>query len=111
MSGGASASATVAILRAGSVVGGGIFVVGLVLAGVRGNAAGPALAPAALLSGLVALEPRAWLSAAAITLIVTPAAGLLATAFECARTDRRSMLIAVLLVAILAASIAIAVLV
>ena len=111
MSGGTNTSATVAILRAGSIIGGGIFVVGLALSGVRGNGAGPAMAPATLLPGLIALQPRAWLSAATVALMVTPAAGLLATAFECAGTDRRSMLIAVLLVTILATSIAIAVLV
>jgi uncharacterized membrane protein len=106
---GSSSSGTVAVLRAGSVLGGGLFVVGLVLAGVRGNSSGSALAPTALASGLIGLDPRAWLTGATLTLIATPAVGLVTTAVECARTDRRSMLIAVLLVGILATSIAIAV--
>jgi hypothetical protein len=105
----APSMATAAVLRVGSLGSVFGFIVGLALAVARPEAS-HALVPLQVLPAqLVSLEPGAWLTAAAVLLIVTPAAGLLATATEFAGLDRRSMLLALALFVLLVTSVLLAI--
>jgi hypothetical protein len=58
--------------------------------------------PAELLDGLAGLEPRSWASLGTYVLVVTPAIGLLTSAFEYARVgDRRTTLLAIAVLGVL----------
>ncbi len=65
---------------------------------------------AALVAGLLALDPWALATAGTYVVIVTPALGLLATAWEYAGiADRRSVLLAVAVLGVLAVSVVVAI--
>jgi uncharacterized membrane protein len=65
---------------------------------------------AALVTGLLALDPWALASAGTYVVIVTPAIGLLATAWEYAGiADRRTVLLALAVLAVLAVSVVVAI--
>ncbi len=65
---------------------------------------------AALVAGLLALDPWALASAGTYVVILTPALGLLATAWEYADiADRRTVLLAVTVLGVLALSVVVAV--
>ena len=66
---------------------------------------------AAVFHGLLAMNPWAWASLGTFAVVLTPAIGLLVTAYEYATvSDRRTFLLAIAVVAILALSAAVAVL-
>jgi uncharacterized membrane protein len=69
---------------------------------------GGALDPASAVAGLGTLDPRAWASAGVLVLIATPVVGLVTTAAEHWRPDRRFALVALLVLLVLAVSLAIA---
>ena len=104
----ASSRWTVAVLRAGAVVAGIGFTVGLVLALVKGGATTGPVAIGDVAPGLIRLDPSAWLTTACIVLICTPAAALVTTAFESWGTDRRSVTVCGLLLLIFAVSVFVA---
>ena len=104
----ATSRVTVAVLRAGAVVAGIGYIVGLVLAVTKGSATTTPVAIGDVAPGLVRLDPSAWLTAASIVLICTPAAALVTTAFESWRTDRRSVAVCGLLLLIFAGSVFVA---
>jgi uncharacterized membrane protein len=104
----ATSRATVAVLRAGAAVAGIGFIVGLVLAVVKGAATTGPIALGDVAPGLLRLDPSAWLTAACIVLICTPATALVTTAFESWATDRRSVAVCGLLLLIFAASVFVA---
>lgn len=62
----------------------------------------------AIPAGLLALDPSSWLTASALVLIGTPAAALVATAFEFARVDRRFVAICAILFCIFGGSVLLA---
>ena len=65
----------------------------------------------AVLEGLVAFTPWAWASAGAYAVLATPVIGLLVTAGEYwSVSDRRTVLLAAAVIAVLAASVVVAVL-
>lgn len=65
----------------------------------------------ALVAGLVSLAPWAWASLGTLTVVATPALGLLATAYEYASvSDRRTVLLALAVLAILGGSAIVAIL-
>jgi uncharacterized membrane protein len=104
----ATSRATVAVLRAGAVVAGIGFIVGLGLALAKGTATTGPVAIGDVAPGLVRLDPSAWLTGASIVLICTPAAALVTTAFEFRGTDRRSVAVCGLLLLIFAVSVFVA---
>jgi uncharacterized membrane protein len=104
----ATSRVTVAVMRAGAVVAGIGYIVGLVLAVAKGTTSTSPVAIGDVASGLARLDPSAWLTAASIVLICTPAAALLTTAFESWRTDRRSVAVCGLLLLIFAVSVFVA---
>lgn len=66
---------------------------------------------AAVLDGLVSLTPWAWATAGAYAIVLTPVAGLLATAWEYSTiSDRRSVWLAVAVIGVLAVSASVALL-
>ena len=66
---------------------------------------------AAVLDGLLALTPWAWATAGAYAIVLTPAAGLIATASEYASiSDRRTVWLALAVLGVLALSTTIALL-
>jgi len=65
----------------------------------------------AVLDGLLAMNPWAWASLGTFAVVLTPAIGLLVTAYEYATvSDRRTVLLAIAVVAILVLSAVVAVL-
>ena len=104
----ATSRVTVAVLRAGAVVAGIGFIVGLGLAVAAGSAATGPVAIGDVAPGLLRLDPSAWLTAASMVLICTPAAALVTTAFEFWGTDRRSVEVCGLLLLIFAVSVFVA---
>jgi uncharacterized membrane protein len=104
-----SSRATVAVLTAGSLLSAGMFLVAVLLV-VAGRPGGPASAldPVSALFGLAALDPHAWASVGVLVLLATPVVGLLATTAEYWRPERRFALVALLVLAILAVSLAVA---
>jgi hypothetical protein len=103
---------TSAALTAGAVVAGALFAVALVLEvlGVEPGS-GEISDIAAVLQGLVELTPWAWASAGAYAVVATPVIGLLVTAAEYRSVeDRRTLLLAVAVLAVLSTSVVVAVL-
>jgi len=101
--------ATVAVLTAGSLLSAGLFLIAILLvAAGRPAGSGGALDPASAVAGLGALDPRAWASAGVLVLIATPVLALVTTAAEYWRPDRRFALVALLVLLVLAVSLAIA---
>ena len=103
---------TSATLTAGVVVAGVFFAVALILElGGNDPGSGEMTDIAAVLDGLVALTPWAWATAGAYAVLATPVLGLLVTAWEYWSVgDRRTVLLAVAVVAVLAASAVVAIL-
>lgn len=104
----ATSRVTVTVLRAGALVAGIGFIVGLVLALAKGGAATGTVAIGDVAPGLLRLDPSAWLTAACIALICTPATALGTTAFESWASDRRSVAVCGLLLLIFAVSVFVA---
>jgi uncharacterized membrane protein len=104
----ATSRTTVAVLRAGAVIAGIGFIVGLVLALVKGGATTGPVAIGDVVPGLLRLDAPAWLTAASIVLICTPAAALVTSAVESWGTDRRSVAVCGLLLLIFAGSVFVA---
>ncbi len=104
----ATSRATTTVMRAGALIAGIGFIVGLVLALGRGSADTGTVAIGDVASGLLRLDPAAWLTAASIVLICTPVAALVTTAVEFSGTDRRSVAICGSLLLIFAASVFVA---
>lgn len=66
---------------------------------------------AAVFDGLVALTPWAWATLGAYAVVATPVIGLIVTAWEYwTVSDRRTVLLAAAVLAVLAASVAVAIL-
>lgn len=104
----ATSRVTVAVLRAGALIAGIGFIVGLALALVKGGAATGPVAIGDVAPGILRLDPPAWLTAACMVLICTPATALVTTAFESWATDRRSVAVCGLLLLIFAVSVVVA---
>ena len=103
---------TSATLTAGVVVAGVLFAVALLLE-LAGNdpGSGGMTDIAAVLDGLVALTPWAWATAGAYAVVATPVLGLLVTAWEYWTVgDRRTVLLASAVLAVLASSVVVAIL-
>ena len=104
--------ATSATLTGGTVLGAACFAIALVadLAGLGRGAAG-ASDVTGYGASLAALDPTAWAVLGSVVIIVTPAVGLVVTALEYESIgDRRAVLMALAVLAILATSLAVAVL-
>ena len=98
---------TASVLGGGAAVSAACFGVALAaqVAGADG-ARGDPLDLAALLAGLGAFRPWAWASVGILAVIATPALGLVATATEYGSvSDRRTVLLALLVLGVLAASL------
>lgn len=109
---GAPRRATSATITTGAIVAGVLFAVAMLLE-VLGSEPGTGEMTdiAAVLEGLVALTPWAWASAGAYAVVVTPILGLLVTAWEYwSVRDRRTVLLAAAVLAVLATSAVVAVL-
>lgn len=103
---------TSAVLTVGVTVAAVCFAIALVteLAGVEPGS-GQMTDVGAISGGLLVMMPWAWATLGAYAVILTPILGLLATAWEYASiADRRTVLLAVTVLAILAASVVIAIL-
>lgn len=104
--------ATSAVLTAGVVAAGGLFAVAMLLE-VLGTepGSGDMTDLGAVLEGLVALTPWAWATAGAYAVVATPVIGLLVTAWEYwTVNDRRTVLLAAAVLAVLATSAVVAIL-
>lgn len=104
--------ATSAVLTAGVAAAGGLFAMAMLLEvlGVEPGS-GDMTDLGAVLDGLVALTPWAWATAGAYAVVATPIIGLLVTAFEYRSVgDRRTVLLAVAVLAVLFSSVAVAIL-
>jgi hypothetical protein len=98
---------TATVLSGGAAVGAACFAVALTaeVVGLDG-ARGDPLDPAALLAALAAFRPWAWASVGTLAVIATPAVGLLATSAEYASvSDRRTALLALVVLGVLAVSL------
>jgi hypothetical protein len=103
--------ATSATLTGGTVLGAACFAIALAadLAGLGGGAGASDVTGYA--ASLAALDPTAWAVLGSAVIIVTPAVGLVVTALEYESIgDRRAVLMALAVLAILATSLAVAVL-
>jgi len=103
---------TSAALTGGVVVSAGCFLVAGI-AEVLGFAttAGEMTDVRAWLGDLMAMDPWAWASLGTLVVVVTPAIGLLVTAYEYATvSDRSTVLLALVVLAVLALSTVVAVL-
>jgi uncharacterized membrane protein len=102
----------VAVLTAGSLVSAALFLVAILLVAAGrpsgAGASGTTLDPASALAGLAALDPRAWASAGVLVLLAAPVLGLVTTAAELWRPDRRFAFVALLVLLVLATSLAVA---
>lgn len=100
---------TVAVFSVGSLTGGALFLVGLVLQlGGRAATLGDPLDPGAIAASLMALEPWGWSTAGVIAMLATPVAGLVVTAFEVRTSSPRTAVAAAGVVAVLALGLAVA---
>jgi uncharacterized membrane protein len=99
-------------LSAGVAVAAAFFTVAVVMELLRGEAGvGDMTDVAAVLAGLLDLAPWAWAAAGAYAIVATPVIGLLVTAWEYRRAgDRRTVLLAAAVLAVLAVSVAVAML-
>jgi uncharacterized membrane protein len=105
--------ATTLTLTAGALVGAACFAVAVVtdLLGVDGSAATGAADGSAFVAELAALRPWAWASLGSVAIIATPAVGLVMTAVEYnAIADRRAVLMALAVLAVLGISLLVALL-
>ena len=104
--------ATSVTLTVGTVVGAACFAIALV-GDLFGRASGPdgVAGLAGYLAAIVALDPTAWALLGSAVIIGTPAVGLVVTAFEYDSIgDRRAVLMALAVLAILGTSLAVALL-
>ncbi len=103
---------TSATLTGGVLVAAVFFAVAIGLEVVgRAPGSGEMTDLAAVLEGLTALTPWAWAAVGAYVVVATPVAGLLVTAWEYRRSaDRRTLLLAAAVLAVLAASFVVAIL-
>ena len=102
-------TSTERVLNAGSLVSGACFLVALVLVFLgRSAGAGDPLDPGGLVRALVELRPWGWAALGVLTMIATPAVGLIATAAELRSTDSKSALFAVLVLGVLFVGLALA---
>lgn len=100
------------VLSAGVALAAACFAIAL-LAELLGAAPGSGAMTdvAAVFDGLLAFTPWAWAAAGAYAVVLTPIAGLLVTAWEYASiSDRRTVLLAVAVLTVLAISVTIAIL-
>jgi hypothetical protein len=105
--------ATSLALTGGTLLGAILFGVALIadLAGLGRAGPGTAVDAAAFLEALLGLSPWAWALLGCITIIVTPAIGLVVTALEYERiADRRAALMALAVLAVLGISFLVAIL-
>jgi uncharacterized membrane protein len=108
--------ATSTTLTIGTLLGAACFAIALVadLAGVRSVASGGSDLASSLgsyLASLAALDPTAWGRLGSAVIIATPAVGLVVTGLEYGSIgDRRAVLMAVAVLAILATSLLVALL-
>jgi uncharacterized membrane protein len=103
---------TSASLTGGVLVAAACFVVALVaeVAGVEPGA-GDMTDPAAVLDGLVELSPWAWAALGTYAVVLTPALGLLVTAWEyAAASDRRAVQLALAVLVVLVVSAVVSIL-
>lgn len=103
---------TSAVLSGGIFVAGVLFAVAMILE-VLGRAPGDGEMTdvMAVLEGLPALTPWAWATAGVYAVLMTPAVGLMATAWEYwSADDRRTVLLAGAVLAVLAVSVVVAIL-
>jgi uncharacterized membrane protein len=100
---------TAMVLDAGSLVSAAFFLVGVVLetVGRTGGESDP-LDPGAIVAAVSGLQAWGWSTLGVAALIATPALGLVATALEYRSFERRSSLLALLVLGVLAASLAVA---
>jgi hypothetical protein len=100
---------TAGVLNAGTLVSAAFFVVGVALDALgRSGDAPDLLDPQAIAAAVVGLEAWGWSTLGVITLVGTPALGLVATALEYRSFERRMSVLALLVLAVLAVSFAIA---
>ena len=106
----ASRTLTSAALGVGVLVSAGCFLIAVVAEVVTPVGSGGLVRdPAVLLDGLAALDPQAWASLGTYVLVVTPAIGLLTSAWEYAQVgDRRTSLLAIAVLGVLVLSSAVA---
>jgi uncharacterized membrane protein len=103
---------TSATLTGGVVVAGICFAVAMVAELLGADVGAGAMTDVgAVVQGLFALTPWAWATAGAYAIVITPVAGLLVTAAEYWRVDdRRTVLLAVAVLAVLTVSAVVAIL-
>ncbi|MEX1295469.1 MAG: DUF1634 domain-containing protein [Candidatus Limnocylindrales bacterium] len=103
---------TSATLTTGVLVAGVLFAAALVLETLGADPGGGEMTDlVAVLEGLIALTPWAWATAGAYAVVATPVVGLLVTAWEYWSVgDRRTLLLATAVLAVLATSAVVAVL-
>ena len=109
---GAPRRATSAVLTGGVAIAAVLFGVAL-LAEVAGTESGSGEMTdlAAVVEGLFALSPWAWAAAGAYAVVATPVVGLLVTAWEYRQVaDRRAVILALGVIAVLALSAVVAIL-
>ncbi len=109
---GAPRGHTSATLTTGVVVAGVLFAVAVVLE-ILGQepGSGEMTDVAAVLEGLVALTPWAWAAAGAYAVVATPVLGLVVSAWEYwSVDDRRTVLLALAVIGVLATSAIVAIL-
>ena len=100
---------TALVLDAGSLVSASFFLVGVVLDTIgRPDGEPEPLDPEAILAAVAGLEAWGWSTLGVVALIATPALGLVATALEYRSLERRSSLLALLVLGVLGASLAVA---
>ena len=104
--------ATSTTITAGVVTAGVLFAVAMVLEVLGSDPGGGEMTDiAAVLEGLVALTPWAWATAGAYAVVATPVIGLLVTTWEYRSVgDRRTVLLAVAVIGVLAVSATVAIL-
>jgi len=109
---GAPRRLTSTAITAGVFVAGAFFAVALLLEVLGAEpGSGEMTDVATVLDGLVALTPWAWATAGAYAVVATPVIGLLMTAWEYGSVgDRRTLLLALAVVAILTLSAVVAIL-
>ena len=99
--------ATRTVLTAGAVVSAACFVVAIVLEFLgRSTASGDPLDVSAIVDSVVGLRPWGWATLGVLAVIITPAAGLMATAREFRGT--REALLALVVLGILGVSLIVA---
>jgi uncharacterized membrane protein len=104
-----SSRLTALALNVGSIVSAASFLVGVVLDAFGRSGGDPdPLQPAAIVAAVAGLEAWGWATLGVAALIATPALGLVATALEYRSIDRRSSLLALVVLGVLGTSLAVA---